>query len=162
MNNHWIPSSGTDGKKLGYIPVGYKLMLTFTVFTLLLVSVNFYISHSMYDETMREQTRVNIQGTLQQIRDNVAYKVDDIVQTSATLYDDPAFIQSIRRDLSGADNHVRMNNVILPKLESAAKAVGLNLRLSVYFHNQTVYEKYKIGISKSTKISTNKPMIFTI
>lgn len=88
--------------------------------------------------------------------------MDDIVQTSATLYDDPAFIQSIRRDLSGADNHVRMNNVILPKLESAAKAVGLNLRLSVYFHNQTVYEKYKIGISKSTKISTNKPMIFTI
>lgn len=143
MKNHWIPSSGTDGKKLGYIPVGYKLMLTFTVFTLLLVSVNFYISHSMYDETMREQTRVNIQGTLQQIRDNVAYKVDDIVQTSATLYDDPAFIQSIRRDLSGAENHVRMNNVILPKLESAAKAVGLNLRLSVYFHNQTVYEKYK-------------------
>ena len=79
----------------------------------------------MYDETMREQTRVNIQGTLQQIRDNVAYKVDDIVQTSATLYDDPAFIQSIRRDLSGADNHVRMNNVILPKLESAQRRLAL-------------------------------------
>lgn len=143
MNARWTPSSRTNGKKLGYIPIGYKLMLTFTIFILLLVSVNFYISHSMYDETMRKQSRVNIQGTLNQIRDNVAYKVDDIIQTSATLYDDPTLIQSVLRDLSGAENHIRMNNVILPKLESAAKAVGLNLRLSVYFHNQTVYERYK-------------------
>lgn len=143
MNNHWIPSSRTNGKKLGYIPIGYKLMLTFTIFILLLVFVNFYILHSMYDETMRKQTRVNIQGTLKQIRDNVAYKVDDIVQTSATLYDDPTLIQSVRRNLSGTDNHIRMSNVILPKLESAARAIGLNLRLSVYFHNQTVYERYK-------------------
>ncbi|MGG3309030.1 sensor histidine kinase [Paenibacillus lautus] len=143
MNNHWIPSSRTNGKKLGYIPIGYKLMLTFTIFILLLVFVNFYILHSMYDETMRKQTRVNIQGTLKQIRDNVAYKVDDIVQTSATLYDDPTLIQSVRRNLWGTDNHIRMSNVILPKLESAARAIGLNLRLSVYFHNQTVYERYK-------------------
>lgn len=143
MNTRWTTSSRINGKKLGYIPIGYKLMLTFTIFILLLVFVNFYISHSMYDDTMRKQSRVNIQGTLNQIRDNVAYKVDDIVQTSATLYDDPAFIQSVLRNLSGADNHIRMNNVILPKLESAAKAVGLNLRLSVYFHNQTVYERYR-------------------
>lgn len=143
MNTRWTTSFRINGKKLGYIPIGYKLMLTFTIFILLLVFVNFYISHSMYDDTMRKQSRVNIQGTLNQIRDNVAYKVDDIVQTSATLYDDPAFIQSVLRNLSGADNHIRMNNVILPKLESAAKAVGLNLRLSVYFHNQTVYERYR-------------------
>ncbi|OMF81706.1 sensor histidine kinase [Paenibacillus glucanolyticus] len=143
MNTRWTTSSRINGKKLGYIPIGYKLMLTFTIFILLLVFVNFYISHSMYDDTMRKQSRVNIQGTLNQIRDNVAYKVDDIIQTSATLYDDPAFIQSVLRNLSGADNHIRMNNVILPKLESAAKAVGLNLRLSVYFHNQTVYERYR-------------------
>ncbi|WP_433941656.1 sensor histidine kinase [Paenibacillus lautus] len=151
MNHRWIPSSRPNGKKLGYIPIGYKLMLTFTLFILLLVSVNFYISHSMYDETMRKQTRVNIQGTLKQIRDNVAYKVDDIVQTSATLYDDPTLVQSVRRNLSGTENHTRMNNVILPKLESAAKAVGLNLRLSVYFHNQTVYEKYKNWDSEKNK-----------
>lgn len=151
MNHRWILSSRPNGRKLGYIPIGYKLMLTFTLFILLLVSVNFYISHSMYDETMRKQTRVNIQGTLKQIRDNVAYKVDDIVQTSATLYDDPTLVQSVRRNLSGTENHTRMNNVILPKLESAAKAVGLNLRLSVYFHNQTVYEKYKNWDSEKNK-----------
>lgn len=142
MNNSWIPSSRGTRKKLGYIPIGYKLMLTFTIFILILVFVNFYISQSIYDEMMRKQTRVNIQGTLKQIRDNVAYKVDDIVQTSATLYDDTTFIQSLRRELTGTDNYNRMKKVILPKLESASKAVGLNLRLSVYFHNPTIYPKY--------------------
>ncbi|MFC7678643.1 sensor histidine kinase [Paenibacillus sp. GCM10028914] len=143
MNTRWIPSMRGNHKKLGYIPIGYKLMLTFMVFIILLVSVNFYISHSMYDDTMRKQTQVNIQGTLKQIRDNVAYKVDDIVQTSATLYDDATLVQSVRRNLSAFDNQDRMNKVIFPKLDSAVKAVGLNLRLSVYFHNQTLHERYK-------------------
>lgn len=142
MNHRWVPSPGGNWKKTGYIPIGYKLMLTFTIFILILVFVNFYISQSIYDDMMRKQTRVNIQGTLKQIRDNVAYKVDDIVQTSATLYDDPTLIQSVRRDLTGVDNYHRMNNVMIPKLESASKAIGLNLRLSVYFHNQTIYPKY--------------------
>ncbi|WP_422658654.1 sensor histidine kinase [Paenibacillus sp. EC2-1] len=143
MNRRWIPLRQGNKKKLGYIPIGYKLMLTFLIFIVILVSVNFYISHSMYDETMRKQTRVNIQGTLKQIRDNVAYKVDDIVQTSATLYDDTTLAQSVRRNLYGLDNHNRMNDIISPKLESAAKAVGLNLRLSVYFHNQTLFQSYR-------------------
>lgn len=143
MNRRWIPLPQGNKKKLGYIPIGYKLMLTFLIFIVILVSVNFYISHSMYDETMRKQTRVNIQGTLKQIRDNVAYKVDDIVQTSATLYDDTTLAQSVRRNLYGVENHNRMNDIIIPKLESAAKAVGLNLRLSVYFHNQTLHQSYR-------------------
>lgn len=144
MNKRWIPSIRANKKKLGYIPIGYKLMLTFLIFILLLVSANFYISHSMYDATMRKQTRVNIQGTLMQNRDNVAYKVEDIVQTSATLYDDPSLIQSLRRKEYGYNKYNRMNRVILPKLESASKAIGLNLRLSVYFHNETVGQTYRI------------------
>ncbi|GAA0380151.1 cache domain-containing sensor histidine kinase [Paenibacillus motobuensis] len=144
MKGIWAPIVKVDKKRLGYIPIGYKLMLTFLVFILLLVSANFYISHSMYDATMRNQTRANIQGTLMQIRDNVAYKVDDIVQTSATIYDDRSLNQSIRRKESGFNKYNRMTKVITPKLESASKAVGLNLRLSVYFHNETISERYQI------------------
>lgn len=139
----WNTSFKDDNKRLKYIPIGYKLMLTFLIFILLLVAVNFYISHSMYDTTMRKQTRMNIQGTLMQIRDNVAYKVDDIVQTSSTIYDDRTFIQSIRRKETGFNLYYRMTKVVRPKLESASKAVGLNLRLSVYFHNETISESYQ-------------------
>ena len=144
MVERWKPNPRENQAKRGYIPIGYKLMLTFMVFILILVSVNFYISNSMYDASMRRQTRTNIQGTLMQIRDNVAYKVNDIIQTSATLYDDHSLVQSVRRNQSGLNNYNRMNKVIIPKLESAAKAIGLNLRLSVYFRNKTVDERYRI------------------
>lgn len=144
MSKLWVLLGLADRKRLGYLPIGYKLMLTFLLFILLLVSANFYISQTMYDDTMRKQTRVNIQGTLIQIRDNVAYKVDDIVQTSATLYDDPTLIQSLRRKEDSINKYNRLEKVIIPKLESASKAIGLNLRLSVYFHNETVGESYRI------------------
>lgn len=144
MVERWKPNLRENHAKRGYIPIGFKLMLTFMVFILILVSVNFYISNSMYDASMRRQTRTNIQGTLMQIRDNVAYKVNDIIQTSATLYDDHSLVQSVKRNQSGLNNYNRMTKVIIPKLESAAKAIGLNLRLSVYFKNKTVDERYRI------------------
>ncbi|GAB6927626.1 sensor histidine kinase [Paenibacillus sp. JCM 10914] len=130
-------------RRMRYVPIGYKLMLSYILFILILVAVNFYVSHSMYDASMRKQTRINIQNTLRQISDNVAYKVDDIVQTSATLYDDRTLTLTIRPREEGYNNYTRMKQVITPKLESASKAIGLNLRMSVYFHNDTIHQSYR-------------------
>lgn len=66
-------------------------MLSYLVFTVILVSVNGYVSHSMYEASMRKQTRSNIQETLKQINDNVAYKTDDMVRISSIIYKDYAF-----------------------------------------------------------------------
>lgn len=130
-------------KRLGYMPIGYKLMLSYMIFIVILVVVNFYVSHSMYDSSMRKQTRMNIEGTMEQMRDNVKYKLDDIVRISSTLYDDYNLVQSIRVDEIGIANLNRMNQIISPKLESASKSIGMNLRLSVYFHNKTVNQIYE-------------------
>ncbi|AYB47652.1 cache domain-containing sensor histidine kinase [Paenibacillus lautus] len=134
-----------------YVPIGLKLMLSYILFILILVAVNFYVSHSMYDASMRKQTRLNIQGTLLQIKDNVAYKMNDIVQTSATLYDNRTLVLSLRSFEEGVEGYNRMNQVIIPKLESASKAIGLNLRMSVYFHNESVNERYKVWRDDSTR-----------
>ncbi|MEF7439205.1 sensor histidine kinase [Paenibacillus lautus] len=134
-----------------YVPIGLKLMLSYILFILILVAVNFYVSHSMYDASMRKQTRLNIQGTLLQIKDNVTYKMNDIVQTSATLYDNRTLVLSLRSFEEGVEGYNRMNQVIIPKLESASKAIGLNLRMSVYFHNESVNERYKVWRDDSTR-----------
>lgn len=105
----------------------------------------------MYDASMRKQTRLNIQGTLLQIKDNVTYKMNDIVQTSATLYDNRTLVLSLRSFEEGVEGYNRMNQVIIPKLESASKAIGLNLRMSVYFHNESVNERYKVWRDDSTR-----------
>ncbi|PCL91457.1 cache domain-containing sensor histidine kinase [Paenibacillus lautus] len=134
-----------------YVPIGLKLMLSYILFILILVAVNFYVSHSMYDASMRKQTRLNIQGTLLQIKDNVTYKMNDIVQTSATLYDNRTLVLSLRSFEEGVEGYNRMNQVIIPKLESASKAIGLNLRMSVYFHNESVNERYTVWRDDSTR-----------
>ncbi|WP_372633026.1 sensor histidine kinase [Cohnella sp.] len=129
-------------KRLGYIPIGYKLMISYMIFIVILVSVNGYVSHSMYDSSMRKQTRTNIQGTVLQIRDNVAYRTDDLTRISSMLYDDYNLVQNLRAIETGRANDYRMRQIIIPKLESASRSIGFNQRLSVYVHNQTVNEVY--------------------
>lgn len=135
-------------KGLGYIPIGYKLMLSYMIFIIILVSVNGYVSHSMYDASMRKQTKTNIQGTVLQIRDNVAYKTDDITRVSSLLYDDYGLTQSLRMNEYGKQNYDRMYQIIIPKLESAARSIGFSQRLSVYFHNETVNEIYRTRVER--------------
>ncbi|WP_315970523.1 sensor histidine kinase [Paenibacillus sp. PAMC21692] len=126
-----------------YLPIGYKLMLSYLVFIIILVSLNGYVSQSMYEKSMRKQTRSNIQATLIQIRDNVAYKTSDMIRISGTLYDDYTFVQHLKTDATGAENHYRMEQIILPKLDIATKSIGLHLRLSVYLRNESINERYE-------------------
>ncbi|MDR0268089.1 sensor histidine kinase [Paenibacillus sp.] len=152
-----------NGKKLGYIPIGYKLMLSYMIFIIIFVSVNGYVSHSMYDASMRKQTKTNIQGTVLQIRDNVAYKTDDIIRVSSLLYDDYGLTQSLRMNEYSKQNNDRMYQIIIPKLESAAKSIGFSQRLFVYFHNETVSEIYRTRVERgSTELVEQTYDIFHI
>lgn len=135
-------------QKLGYIPIGYKLMLSYMIFIIILVSVNGYVSHSIYDASMRKQTRLNIQGTMLQIKDNVAYKTNDIIRVSSLLYDDYNLLQNLRLKMTGQEQINRMFEVIIPKLENASRALGFSQRLMIYFHNESVNEIYKIRVER--------------
>lgn len=130
-------------KHRGYLPIGYKLMMSYLIFIIILVTFNGYISHLMYDSSMRKQTSRNIQSTLVQIRDNVAYKTDDIVRISSTLYFDETFVENLRlRTHNTKENYQRMEKSLIPKLESASRSIGINLRLYVYLENDTISEVY--------------------
>lgn len=130
-------------KYRGYLPIGYKLMMSYLIFIIILVAINGYVSNSMYDSSMRQQTKDNIQNTLIQIRDNVAYKTDDIMRISATLYEDEIFIENLKlKMMNQMENNTRIKKVIVPKLDSASKSIGINLRLFVYLENRTISEIY--------------------
>ncbi len=118
-------------------------MMSYLVFIIVLVTVNGYVSHSMYDSSMRKQTSSNIQSTLVQIRDNVAYKSDDMVRISSTLYDDENFIENLMLKTDNRmDTNLRFKNVIIPKIASASKSIGIDLRLFLYVKNETIPEHY--------------------
>ena len=128
--------------RLGYVPIGYKLLSAFTIFIILLVVVNGYVTNSMYDTSMRKQTRINLQGTLAQIKDNVAYKANDMTRISSLLYDDYNLVQSLRSYDTGKDNYNRMVKTIIPLLEAAAKSIGFRQQVAIYVRNSTVSEVY--------------------
>lgn len=146
-------------KQRGYIPIGYKLMMSYLVFIIFLVTINGYVSHSMYDSSMRKQTSENIQNTLAQIRDNIAYKTDDMVRISTTLYDDEQLVENLKlRYTNIQDKHFRVKRVLIPKLESASKSIGINLRLYLYLKNNNIseiYYNYKPGSVYSNQQTFN-------
>ncbi|CAH8714975.1 sensor histidine kinase [Paenibacillus thiaminolyticus] len=129
-----------------YLPIGYKLMLTYMLFIVSAVSVIGYVSHSMYDESIRKHTRMNVQGTLLQIRDNIEYKMQDVVRISSLFYNDYELYRHLRSYEEGWENYDRMTKDVLPKIEAATKSTGMKLWTSVYFGNESIYEVYKIGI----------------
>ncbi|QMV45071.1 sensor histidine kinase [Cohnella cholangitidis] len=118
-------------------------MLSYMIFIIILVSVNGYVTNSMYNNSIRKQSRTNIQATITQIKDNITYKTDDMTRISSLLYDDYNLVQNLKSLETGREQFYRMTQIIKPKLDSASKSIGFSQRLSVYFHNESVDEIYQ-------------------
>lgn len=134
-----------------YMPIGYKLMLTYMFFIIIPVSVIGYVSHSMYNDSLRKHTSTNIQGTLLQIRDNIEYKMQDIIRISTLLYSDYDFYRNLRSYEEGWENYDRMAKKVLPKLDVAIQSTGQRIGMSLFFQNESIPEIYtnSFGIENS-------------
>ncbi|MCG7406220.1 sensor histidine kinase [Paenibacillus sp. ACRRX] len=135
------------GQQLGYLPIGYKLMLTYMLFIIIPVSVIGFVSHSMYEDSIRKHTRTNIQGTLLQIRDNIEYRMQEITRISSLLYGDFDFYQYLRHFEEGWENYDRMFNAIFPKFQAVTESTGMKFWMSVFLKNESIYERYRYTFS---------------
>ena len=130
-------------RNLGYLPIGYKMMLTYMVFIIIPVTVIGLVSNSMYENSIRKQTKMNLQGTLFQIRDNIEYKLLDMKRITSLIYLDHSLISQLRSYEEGWDNYDRTIKMIIPKIEVATTATSLDLWMSVFFHNDSIPEVYR-------------------
>ncbi|MHA0857884.1 sensor histidine kinase [Paenibacillus sp. CMAA1364] len=130
-------------KKPKYIPFGYKLMLTYLVFVIIPVIAIGFFSHSMYQDSIRKQTKSNINGTLLQIRDNIEYKMGDVERVSWMLYQDYSLITQLRVYDEGWDSYERTTKIILPKFDIAVDATGVNIAMNLFLANDTLPEVYQ-------------------
>ncbi|WP_410771789.1 sensor histidine kinase [Fontibacillus sp. BL9] len=129
-------------QQLKYIPFGYKLMITYMVFIILPVIAIGYFSHSMYQDSIRQQTRNNIQGTLIQMKDNIEYKLKDVDRVSAMLYGDYSLITQLRHYEKGWESYERTTKILKPKFSIAVKSTGLNIAMYLFLANETLPEVY--------------------
>lgn len=126
----------------GFLPFGYKLMLSYAAFIILPLLLVAYTANTIFVSSIREQTRSNISGTLQQIRDNITYKLHDSVRLSDMLYFDSTFIYHLRNSGEGWASYEATTKQIVPKMLTALEMPSSKLWLSVYVHNTALPEIY--------------------
>lgn len=124
------------------MPIGYKLMLTYMFFIIIPISLIGFVSHSMYNESLREHINTNIKGTLLQIRDNIDYKMDEVTRISTQLYSDFDFYRNLRSYEEGWENYDRMSKKVLPKLDVAIQSTGIKVGMSLFLKNESIPEIY--------------------
>ena len=131
----------TQTKKM-YLPIGFKLMLSYIVLIVIPVIVIGYVSNSMYQNSIRTQTENNIQGTLLQIRDNIEYKLEDVKRVSSMLYFDYSLATQLRSFREGWESYERTTKLVLPKFDIAVNATGMNIAMSIFLENNSLPEVY--------------------
>lgn len=141
-----------------YIPFGYKLMLSYSAFIIIPVLLVGYIANSVFVDSFRKQTSTNIQGTLQQMKDNIVYKMDDIKRVSDLLYNDDTIASNLRHYEKGWVTYEATKKYLLPRFRNANETTTSRIWLSFYFHNAMFSEIYNLW-NNVDPLSTNTQVL---
>ncbi|PRX62400.1 histidine kinase/DNA gyrase B/HSP90-like ATPase [Cohnella sp. SGD-V74] len=131
-------------KSRNYLPLGYKLMLSYSAFIVLPIALLGYIANSVFVGSFREHARSAIQGTLQQIVDNIEDRTEDFRRVTDMLYFDDVMADHLRQYDAGWVNYAAMRDYMRPKFRTALDTLDRRMWLSFYFHNLTFEEIYSI------------------
>lgn len=127
-----------------YLPFGHKLLLSYCLFIIIPILLVGYVANSIFVGSVRDQTRSNIQGTLRQMKDNVTYKMEDILRISNLLYYDKTLGSHLRRSLGEWNSYLSTKDYLLPKYDTTIESSNNKMWLSVYIHNKSLPEIYNV------------------
>jgi len=120
-------------------------MLSYSVIIVLPSLIIGYLANTIYADSLRTQTRNNMNITLQQIRDNVQFKLDDIERLTEMLYSDTEMISRIRHYERGWVSYENTTKYLIPRLYSTLDSTSQIIWMSVYLHNKTLPEIYNFS-----------------
>ncbi|ANE45775.1 histidine kinase [Paenibacillus swuensis] len=125
-----------------YLPFSYRLMLSYSVFIIVLILLGGYALNAVFVGSIQDRTREINTGTIQQMRDNITYKVDDLVRISNMIYLDDTLSKHLRHYEEGWASYEVTTKYLLPKLNTTIEAANDSIWLSVYLHNAALPEIY--------------------
>ncbi|WP_068776959.1 sensor histidine kinase [Paenibacillus sp. FJAT-26967] len=129
-------------KRQRFVPLSYKLMLSYMLCILVPVIVVGSFSVSTLVKSMRQQAENNVQGTLRQIKDNILYKIQDTNRLSSMIYYDETLARHLRNYEEGWVKYDATINYLQPKFLQTVQSTDRNIWLSVYLQNGTIGEVY--------------------
>ncbi|CAH1193069.1 hypothetical protein PAECIP111892_01141 [Paenibacillus auburnensis] len=142
------------------MPFGYKLILPYVLCLLLAVGTVGGFAYTNSVNSLKEKTRENIQGTLQQMRDNIRYHTDNIERISNMLYYNYSLQSALRRYDQGWYSYETMTKTLMPALENLLNYTGSNIGLSVYLQNDSLSEVFYYDNGQNPLLSTKRYEIF--
>lgn len=130
--------------KISQMPFGYKLMLSYCILIMIPIILIGNVANRIYTESIREQTRSIIQGTLHQMKNNIAFKMEDTKRISDMLYFDYYLASVLRHYEEGWSSYDSTKNILVPKFQTAVETANRRMWLSVYLKNDTIPEVYNL------------------
>lgn len=127
-----------------YIPFGIKLMLTYVIFIVIPVVLIGYTAHSLFTVSIRDRTQEIYRGTLEQMKDNIQYKMNDMSRVSGMLYFDTNLSSVLRHYEEGWVSYEATTRQLLPKIQTTVEAANNRMRLVLYLHNTSLPEIYRV------------------
>ncbi|MFD2613613.1 sensor histidine kinase [Paenibacillus gansuensis] len=125
-----------------YMPFSYKLMLSYSMFIVVLVLLGGYAANEIFVNSIQGRTREIQSGTIHQMKDNITYKVDDLVRISNMLYLDDTLSGHLRHYEEGWVSYEVTKKYLLPKLHTTIEAANDPIWMSIYLHNPALPEIY--------------------
>ncbi|MCC3376040.1 sensor histidine kinase [Cohnella sp. REN36] len=120
----------------------YKLFLTYSLVVLLPVVVLGTLAYRFSLDAVRERTDQYIAGTINQMVDNIGYRLDAFGRMSDQIFFDESIQEALRLSEAGWEMQEQATKTVFPKLESALKIAQENVALSLYLRNETFPEVY--------------------
>ncbi|RUS45918.1 sensor histidine kinase [Cohnella sp. AR92] len=129
-------------RKNDYIPIRYKLLISYLVLVLTPVIVIGSYSYVSSVNSSEEHARSNLEVAVRQTGSNADYRLADVYRGSEAIFAD----QALSRILSGYyldyEKYTIMTQYILPKIESAVNLPNIDTKLSIYLQNNNISEYY--------------------
>lgn len=125
-----------------YIPLRYKLLLSYLLLVLTPVIVIGSYSYMTSVKSSEEHTRSNLEIAVKQIGSNVDFRLADVIRGANEIYMD----QRLSRYLDGYyldyEKYRVTTQEVLPRLEAAVNKPNVEVKLSVYLSDTSISEMY--------------------
>ncbi|MFX3634866.1 MAG: sensor histidine kinase [Candidatus Pristimantibacillus sp.] len=136
------PLHKPEGAKRSFIPFGIKLFISYIVLIIVPIFIFGYIANSILVDSIRSQTTNTIKGTLEQMKDNMLYKIEDTYRISDYLYFDANLSKKLMHFEEGWINYETTTKELLPKIRQTVDSTNRQVWLTVYLRNESLPEVY--------------------
>ncbi|QMV42873.1 cache domain-containing sensor histidine kinase [Cohnella cholangitidis] len=132
-------------KRVDSVSFGVKLLVSYMLLAMVPVIITGFFAYRNSVQSVRDHTRDNIQGTLLQMRNNIAYKMEDVKRVSALVTSDQSLQRLLSRKHDAWSGFEAITRYLDPSLRNAVNSSANAIQLSIYLDNDSVPEVYDVA-----------------